>query len=392
VSPADVSRGGRLRVAFITDIPTPYMTAVMSALAEHVDLVALFSAAEGTRGLGWDIGDLPFRHEIVGGLARRRPVHTGGIDLYLSPRLLRALFRHEPDAVITGGFSIPSVYAAVYCVIRNAPLIVHSDGTEHSEDSLTWLQHASRALLVPLADAAVANSQPAADRFRQLGFAQDRIHLAPHSTNVEPFLCAGEGRDPGRPGELRVVATGRLISRKGLDHLLRAYALSVAQRPAITLRVVGSGPAEAELRRLADELGVSVGFDGFVDQPDLPAVYARAQAYVFPTLMDPFGIVLLEAAASGLPIVASPYGGATLDLIEDERTGLVRDPFEQAAFAAALVRLADDPALRRRLGDAARETARRRTPQGTAAGYAEAVLETHRRRRLRSRGGRWRRK
>jgi glycosyltransferase involved in cell wall biosynthesis len=368
------------RIAFVTDIPTPYMTAVMSALAERVDLVAIFCSADGTRGLQWELGDLPFPHELVGGLVRRRPVETGGVDLYLSPRILVALFRHAPDVVIASAFSIPSAYAAAYCLARDARLIIHSDGTAHSEEPLTRLQRASRALLVPLADGAAANSKPAAERFRELGFAPERIHLVPHSTNVEPFLRAGEGRDPGRPGELRLLATGRLIARKGAGHLLRAFALAVAERPRITLRIVGSGPAEAELRRLADELGVGVTFDGFVDQSDLPGVYAAAGAYAFPTLDDPFGIVLLEAAASGLPIVASPYGGATLDLIEDERTGLVRDPRDHAGFAAALVRLADDPALRRRLGEAARDVARTRTPDATAAAYADAVLATRPRR------------
>jgi glycosyltransferase involved in cell wall biosynthesis len=373
-----------VRVAFVTDIPTPYMTTVMAALAERVDLVAIFCSAEGTRGLGWELGELPFRHEIVGGFTRRRPIHTGGTDLHLSPRVLSALFRHSPDAVITGAFSIPSVYAAAYCAVRRAPLIIHSDGTEHSEEPLTRLQRASRAILVPLAHAAAANSKPAAERFLQLGFAPERVHLVPHSTNLQPLLDAGEGRDHGRAGELRVLATGRLISRKGIDHLLRAYALAAAERPGIALRIVGSGPAEPDLRRLAAELGVTPEFAGFVDQPHLPAAYADAEAYVFPTLRDPFGIVVLEAAASGLPIVASPYGGATPDLIDDERTGLVRDPRDRHALAAALVRLADDPELRRRLGDAARDEARRRTPEASAAGYAEAVsLALQRRRRWR---------
>jgi glycosyltransferase involved in cell wall biosynthesis len=385
VSAATASTASRARVAFVTDIPTPYMSAVMAALAERVELVAIFCSAEGTRGLGWELGDLPFRHEIIGGLKRRRPVHTGGTDLHLSPRVLSALVRHAPDAVISGAFSIPSAYAAAYCAVRSVPLIIHSDGTERSEEPLSRLQRASRTILAPLADAAAANSKPAAERFRQLGFAADRVHLVPHSTNLQPFLEAGERRDYGGAGELRVLATGRLISRKGLDHLLRAYAIAGAQRPGITLRIVGSGPAEADLRRLARELDVRVDFDGFVDQPHLPAAYATAQAYVFPTLRDPFGIVVLEAAASGLPIVASPHGGATPDLIEDERTGLVCDPLDHTGVAAALVRLADDPDLRRRLGNAARDEARHRTPDATAAGYVEAVSAALQRRRPRSR-------
>ena len=75
--------------------------------------------------------------------------------------------------------------------------------------------------------------------------------------------------------------------------------------------VVGSGPEEAALRALTADLGLveAVEFLGFVDQPGLPAVYEAADAFAFPTLDDPFGVVLLEAAASGLPLVASPFGG-----------------------------------------------------------------------------------
>ena len=367
------SPDGRPRVAFVTDIPTPYMTAVMASLAERVDLVAIFCSAQGTRGLDWDLGALPFRHEVVGGLKRRRPVHTGGTDLHLSPRVLFELVRHRPDAVISGAFSIPTTYAALYCAARNVPLIIHSDGTEQSEEPMTRLQRASRKVLVPLAADAAANSKPAAERFQQLGFPPERIHLVPHSTNLRPFLEAGAGREHGRPGELAILSTGRLISRKGIDHLIRAYAIAASERPGIELRVVGTGPAEPELRQLASELGVNVDFAGFVDQPHLPAEYAAAEAYAFPTLRDPFGIVLLEAAASGLPIVASPHGGATLDLIEDERNGLVRNPVDHAALGTALVRLADDPALRKRLGDAARAAAGLRTPEAAASAYATAV-------------------
>ncbi|MDP9344987.1 MAG: glycosyltransferase family 4 protein [Actinomycetota bacterium] len=374
----------RPRVVFITDIPTPYMVAVMSALADRVALVALFCSTHGTRGLEWQLGELPFRHEIVGGPTKRR---AGGnaTDLYLSPGLLPALIRHAPEAVICGGFSAPSVYAAGYCAIRNAPLIIHSDGTARSEADLNPLQRFSRAVLVRAADAAAANSEPAAQRFEQLGFSRERIFRALHATNIEPFLRAGEGRDHGGRGELRVLATGRMIVQKGFDHLIRGYALAVGERPGISLRLVGSGPAERELRRLAEELDVSVAFDGFVDQPDLPGAYADAEAYVFPSLDDTFGIVLLEACASGLPVIASPHAGATVDLIGDERSGLVRDPRDHHAVATALVRLCDHPDLRRSLGEAARALARMRTPEATAAGYAEAVLFTLRVRQRRPR-------
>jgi len=129
------------------------------------------------------------------------------------------------------------------------------------------------------------------------------------------------------------------------------------------------------LRGLVRDLGITdrVRFRGFMSQEQLPRAYAEADAYAFPTLDDPFGIVLLEAAVSGLPIIASPRGGATPDLLDDGVSGLVRDPDDTASWTQALVALADDPALRERLGRAAHRATIHRTPDAAAAGYARAV-------------------
>ena len=94
----------------------------------------------------------------------------------------------------------------------------------------------------------------------------------------------------------------------------------------IRLIMAGVGPEETRLRSLAGALGISVTWRGFVDQPDLPRLYAEADAFAFPTLDDPFGVVLIEAAAAGLPLVASPFGGATEDLVRDGVNGFVIDP------------------------------------------------------------------
>jgi glycosyltransferase involved in cell wall biosynthesis len=95
--------------------------------------------------------------------------------------------------------------------------------------------------------------------------------------------------------------------------------------------------------------------------------------FAFPTLDDPFGIVLLEAAATALPVVASPYAGATLDLVEDGATGFILDPDDTAGWARALAELARDPDLRWRLGARGHQATLERTPARAAEGYVEAV-------------------
>jgi glycosyltransferase involved in cell wall biosynthesis len=360
------------RYVFLTDIVTPYMAAVQAALAELVDLTVVFCSQTGTRGAAWEFADgLPFRHEVVEGLTIRRR-STDATDYYLSPRIFGALWRRRPEVVVCAGYSVPTLYAAQYCKLTGAGLVIHSDGTSFSERSLNPLQQVARRVLLGLEPACVANSTLSAERFAELGVPPERLFLAPHSTQLRDLWEVAARRRIGDPGELRVLCVGRLIPRKGIAHLIRAVAKAARHEPGITLRLVGTGPEEEALRALAAETVAPVEFGGFVDQPGLPAEYAAADAFAFPTLDDPFGLVLLEAAASGLPLVASPHGGATTDLVVENGNGFVREPTDEDALADVLVRLARDPLLRSRLGKAAHAQTKHRTPERAAQGYVAA--------------------
>ncbi len=366
-------RGLRRRVSFVTDIPTPYMLEVLTALADVVDLTVLFCSQTASRGMPWDSRDeLPFDHEVIEGLALR-----GGApdrpDYYLSPRVLTALARHRPEAVVSFGFSIPTMYAAAYCRIRRSPLIIYSDGTSHYESRLGRHQLVARAVLLRAASACVAKSKPAVERFVELGARPDRVFLAPHSSTLDRLWRIARDREYGTNGSFTVLTAGRLVAHKGVDKLLLAAAAARSEHPEIKVVVVGSGPEEQRLRGLATRLGVDAEFAGFVGHREMPERFAQADAFAFPTLDDPFGIVLLEAAAAGLPLVASPHGGATRDLIDDRATGLVVDPLDTRAMAAALTELAEDPARRKSLGQAAHSATLGRSPADSAQGYVSAI-------------------
>lgn len=368
--------GPSTRVVFLTDIVTPYMVAVLSALAREVDLTALFCSRTGTRGAAWTFAEgFPFRHRVIGGAAIRRR-HPDAADLYPSPRILAALSRARPGVVISGAFSIPTLYAALYGRLTGARLIIHSDGTSGSERGFGRLQLFARDRLLREATVCVGNSEPAAERFVELGARPERVFRAPHSTNVAPLHAVAARRFAQAPNAppLTILHVGRLIPRKGVDRLLRAVAAAVP-RASMRVVLVGDGPEAGRLRRLADELGIGevVEFRGFADQPELPALYAAADVFAMPTLDDPFGIVLLEAAASGLPLVASPFAGAALDLVRPGDSGYLVEPDDIAGWSDALVTLARDPGLRRRQGESAHAVARDRTPEATARGYADAV-------------------
>ena len=188
---------------------------------------------------------------------------------------------------------------------------------------------------------------------------------------VDSGLFGPERRDDelrrrllGDEGELLVLSVGRLSQEKRIGVLLDALALVSRERPDVRLVVAGDGPARRELERTAPAGTV---FTGALVGEELAALYASADVFCFPSTTDTFGQVLLEAGASGLPVVAAAAGGA-LELVHAGRTGLLVEPEQSRALAAALLELAGDPALRRRLGAGGREAALARTwPAAIAA-------------------------
>lgn len=363
----------RRRIAFLTDIITPYQAAVLEALGEQSDLTVLFCSRTGTRGLDWTV-DLPFHHEVIEGLTIRRR-HLDATDYYFSPRIIAALHRLRPQAIVSGGFSVPTLYAVLYGRARRVPVIIHSDGTSDSESRLGLEQRVARQVLHRFASGAVANSEPAARRFVEIGFPAERVFRAPHTVRIEPYWEIAQRRPEARDGALRLLSVGRFIPRKGYEWLLRGVAQARDAGADTRLIIVGVGPEEARLRSLADALGISVTWRGFVDQPDLPRLYADADAFAFPSLDDPFGIVLIEAAAAGLPLIASPFAGATEDLVRDGVNGFVVDPRQTTALAGAIGRLAHDAEMRMQMGRCSYELTVSRTPAASAGGYLEAIEE-----------------
>jgi glycosyltransferase involved in cell wall biosynthesis len=109
-------------------------------------------------------------------------------------------------------------------------------------------------------------------------------------------------------------------------------------------------------RELRQEASQDVHFLGSLDHPNMPSLFHAADVVAVPSVTEPFGMVALEASASGLPVIASSTGGLP-EVVEDERTGLLVSPGDATALARAIVRLARDGELRRRLGGAGRERA-----------------------------------
>ncbi len=200
----------------------------------------------------------------------------------------------------------------------------------------------------------------ARDELATLGV--DRVEVWGRGVDLSQFSASHRDRSvvqlPGvDPDAFVFLHVGRLAAEKGVERILEAYRLAsapLAGRRPIHLIVAGDGPTLPALRTAAP---AGVTFLGNLDRRTaLPALYASADAFLFASHTETLGLVILEAMASGIPVIAAPAGGVA-DHLRHEENGLAYPPGEVTAMAEAMVRLVEDEALAERLARGARETA-----------------------------------
>jgi glycosyltransferase involved in cell wall biosynthesis len=225
----------------------------------------------------------------------------------------------------------------------------------HRNGCMPWLGVARATVQKRLTDLDVfdhvfAVSSWVAERLRAEGVRVDSwIHNGVATVPPRPPL-----KDPPTIGY-----AGRLIPKKGVDVLLRAFARTRERVPTARLVLVGDGPERSRLERQAGQLRIdeSVRFVGHLDRPEMESVLSRTWVQAVPsTWEEPFGLVAAEAMMRGSGVVATSCGGLTEQVLEG-RTGLLANPGDVDAFAAALVHVLSDRGWAETLGQRARRHA-----------------------------------
>jgi glycosyltransferase involved in cell wall biosynthesis len=312
----------------------------------------------------------------------RRPLVSTASFVLRAPATLWHLIRLVRDRKIdVVNVHYPEPAAAILVALRRLTgvrLVTSVHGTDLTGLPGRASDREQIAFVLRHSDAVIAPSSAYADYVRR-EFPEVAGHVVaiPNAIDVDWITAAATSHDVAPPPAARAgtpffVCVAALNLKKVHDTLLRALAL--LPRPH-RLILAGDGPLRRDLERLADELGVADRVVFLGDQP--PAVVAKllagAVASVLPSRDEPFGIAAVEAMAVGTPVVATPVGGLA-EIVEHERTGLVVPVDDPSALAAALARLAGDPALRARLGDQGRACARDRFDWRTwAARYLEVL-------------------
>lgn len=303
-----------------------------------------------------------------------RIVRVGSHPAYWQPAQFRlASPRHADVLMLNWDAHYLSLYPALARArVEGVGTVLWGHG--YSRHRARW-RVGPRQTLGRLADAVALYNQAGADRLIDAGFDPARVFVAPNSIDQAPIEASTQHWRT-RPEQLQafrdaqalgpgpvLLFVARLSPERRVDLLLQAAARLLPERPSLRVAIVGGGEQAADLRRLAESLGIAsaVRFAGPVyDEQALGAWFLSSDVFAFPSHM---GLSLLHAFGYGLPVVTTDRAwenGPEIEALRPGENGLTYRHGDVADLAAALRRLIDDEPLRRRLGAEALRTVRER--------------------------------
>jgi len=369
-----------LRVAYVSEIPTPYRRPFLERLAQEPDLdLTVWYLAAGQADRSWRLEPpLHAWEHVLRGVHWCAERRRGQFNRF-NPGVLRVLNARRYDVAVFGAYYVMSLWMGIYaCRWRGLPYVLQceSHGRRARSGVRTALKRALVGRLIRDAGAWLPLGTWAREYLAEHGADPRRSFLCPNAPDVDALQAQCRdlpGRDAlrdrlGVPREGPLFAyVGRFVEHKRVDLVLDAYARLSAQGVRAALALAGDGPLEARLRaRVQEERIPNVRFLGFREPGRLAEVYAAADALALASDDEPWGVVVHEALACGTPAVVSDRVGAGADLVREGRTGWTFPAGDAQALCRTLESFADDPDLRDRLAPEAQAVAR-------AWGYARCV-------------------
>jgi glycosyltransferase involved in cell wall biosynthesis len=383
-------RGANLvstKLVIITELMAPYRIPVFNALAlqPEINLEIIFLSENDPTLRRWLVykDEIQFRYSVLPSWRRR----IGKYHLLLNRRVRATLNGARPDVLICGGYNYLACWTAARWARRHhVPFFLWTESTASDRRNVRLVVEILKKKFLNFCAAFVVPGKSSLNYLKELGIGESRVFTAPNAVDTALFstIAVATRQDSANilarlqlPSQYFLYA-GRLVQAKGIFDLLDAYnRLSADIRQTVGLVFVGDGADRPELMAQAAQMNSGkIQVLDFLQREHLAEIYALASALVFPTHSDPWGLVVNEAMACGLPVIATSVAGCTPDLITDGWNGLVVPPRDSLQLAAAMEKLSSNSNLRIKMGQNSRERIEAYSPNAWARGMAAAALST----------------
>jgi glycosyltransferase involved in cell wall biosynthesis len=370
------------RIVIITEIIAPYRIPVFNALARHTDiqLHVVFLSRTDASMRQWKVyeDEIQFSYEVLPSWRKR----IGSYNLLLNHNIISSLRNAAPDVIVCGGYNYLASWQALRWANQNrVQFLLWSESNAFDRRGQRTLVESLKRIFIRKCDAFVVPGKSAFDYLQHIGAPGKNVFIARNAVDINLFsqISRKSGTEAARArAQMGLPAryflfVGRLVREKGVLDLLAAYReLPTNLREKIGLVFAGDGRLRAELETLARDIYPGlIHFAGFVDRNDLAQYYGLAECLVLPTYSDPWGLVVNEAMACGLPVICANVAGCVADLVK--RNGRLVDPGDHSQLRHAMIEIACDPVLRDSMSAESEAIIREYSPEAWATGMVEAA-------------------
>jgi glycosyltransferase involved in cell wall biosynthesis len=371
------------RLVIVTEIIAPYRIPVFNVLAQHpeIDLRVIFLAKTDPSIRQWRVYDeeIKFSYDILPSWRTRLKKY----NLLLNQKVADALLWAKPDTIICGGYNYLASWQALRWAKRNhVSFLLWCESTASDYRGGYRVVESLKKIFFDKCDAFIVPGTAAGGYASQMGASAEHIFMALNAVDNDLFASRANLARQNAPRiktDLNLpvryfLFAGRLVKSKGVFELLQAYgSLNENLRSQIELVLAGDGPLRSELQHIPKSICPGkVRFAGFVQRDELASYYSLADCLVFPTHSDPWGLVVNEAMACGLPVICGQSAGCAADLVQSN--GRLIDSRNVDQLAHTMEELATDADLRRQMSRESLKIIRNYSPESCAAGIAQAAL------------------
>jgi len=352
------------KAVYVTNIPAPYREKIHQLVSDRLqgEYHVVYAHTREPDRL-WDVKAGAYGRSFL----RKSFITYRGRFIHVNFDIWPRLTELDPRVVITTGFNPTFLFAFLWCLLHRRRHIPFADGWLKSEEKLTFIHRLVRRLIYRRSAAFLGASRHTLDLYRH--------YHCPEAALFQSHLCADNDYYRGFAGAEKrydIAFSGQIIDRKMPLFFAEVARLLKERKPDIRALILGDGPDRERMLEALRAAGVDHHYAGFASQGDLPAHYASARLFLFPTRQDPWGVVANEACAVGVPVITCENAGAANDLVRNGVNGLILE-LEAGLWRDRILELLFDPPRMADLSRNALESVKAFSYEAAAQGIVNAI-------------------
>lgn len=368
------------KIVILHNIVTPYKTLLFNELYKLYDKIEVLYISERQSDREWDIDwrELDFAYKVI---FKGTLENTSKLESFT--KAWKSLDSIKPDILILGGYQYFACWAGLFWAKLNKKKIILWSASNENDRSRFFLKEMLKSCFIRKCDAANVYGKRGKEYFVKLGMEENKIFVKGNTTENSFYYDESMKLRSKRVSLCKQFAVpfhnflyvGRFSPEKNVLHLLDAYRRLKTAECSWGLVLIGSGPQEKEIKDYVNKYSVrDVHMPGFKQKHAIPQYLAISDIFILPSTSEPWGLVVNEAMAAGLPVLVSKRCGCYPDLIREAENGFSFDPYNERQLFSLMKEIAEGKYDLVSMGEASLELIRDYTPQ-RAAEVISATIE-----------------